>query len=159
MRSHGHHCFVRPQLDRGRRRQRRVGKTTVSAAAARLAARHGGSALLVELKGKSGLNAAFGHHLWTCDEIELSGAGSGAADLIVVDGPATTFFISAQGLLDASRAGPSALRLQTWWSRRPTRPDARSSWSPWRTKPRSTRRERRRSPSKTGSAPTSARSS
>jgi anion-transporting ArsA/GET3 family ATPase len=155
-----------------------VGKTTVSAAVARLAARHGISVLLVELEGKSGLNAALGHRLWTRDQVEPAGAGSGAsrnrpahirartlsaddalveylidhgwrwaakrlassgtldvvataipgvrdilvlgqiaqlersgtADLIVVDGPAaghaTTFLTSAQGLLDASRAGP-----------------------------------------------------
>jgi anion-transporting ArsA/GET3 family ATPase len=154
-----------------------VGKTTVSAAVARLAARHGISVLLVELEGKSGLNAAFGHRLWTRHEVELAAAGSGegryrsaqirartltaedalveylidhgmrrvarrlvssgildavataipgvrdilvlgkiaqleragAADLIVVDGPAaghvTTFFTSARGLLDSSRAG------------------------------------------------------
>ncbi len=155
-----------------------VGKTTVSAAVARLAARHGISVLLVELEGKSGLNAAFGHRMWTPHEVELAAAGSsdgryrsaqirartlnaddalveylidhgmrrvarrlvksgildavatavpgvrdilvlgkiaqlersGTADLIVVDGPAdghlTTFFTSAQGLLDSSRAGP-----------------------------------------------------
>ncbi len=56
-----------------------VGKTTVSAAVARLAARHGKSVLLVELDGKSGLNAAFGHHLSTRDEIELAAASSGAS--------------------------------------------------------------------------------
>ena len=56
-----------------------VGKTTVSAAVARLAARHGISVLLVELDGKSGMNAAFGHRLWTGDEVELARAGSGTS--------------------------------------------------------------------------------
>jgi anion-transporting ArsA/GET3 family ATPase len=38
-----------------------VGKTTVAAAVARAAARAGLSALIVEIEGKSGLTAAFGH--------------------------------------------------------------------------------------------------
>src|SRR3984957_12767366 len=155
-----------------------VGKTTVSTALARLAARHGGSVRRVGLEESSGTIAALGDQELTCDEIKLISSGSengpiqpgqirvrtltpedalveylidhgfrrlarrlahsglldmmataipgvrdilvlgkiaqmeqtGAADLIVVDGPAsghaTTFFTSAQGLLDSSRAGP-----------------------------------------------------
>jgi hypothetical protein len=155
-----------------------VGKTTVSTALARLAARNGVSVLLVELEGRNGPSKGLGHHSLTSDEVEPSSAGSGdgrtrsaqirvrtltpedtlieylidhgfrrvarhlaksdmldvvataipgirdilvlgkiaqmeragTADLIVVDGPAaghaTTFFTSAQGLLDSSRAGP-----------------------------------------------------
>jgi anion-transporting ArsA/GET3 family ATPase len=56
-----------------------VGKTTVSAVVARLAARHGLSVLLVELDGKSGLSAAFGNRLWTGAEVELARAGSDAS--------------------------------------------------------------------------------
>jgi len=155
-----------------------VGKTTVSAALARLAARNGVSVLLVGLEKNSGTSAALGHQELTSDQVELFSAGpadgrtgsapirvrtltpedalseylidhgfrraarrlansglldvmataipgvrdilvlgkitqmerAGAADLIVVDGPAsghaTTFFTSAQGMLDSSRAGP-----------------------------------------------------
>jgi anion-transporting ArsA/GET3 family ATPase len=155
-----------------------VGKTTVSAALAALAARHGVSALLVELEGTSGSSAGRGLQELTRHEVDLSSAEfdngrkrlvpirtrtltpedalvdylidhgfrrvarhlansglldvmataipglrdilvlgkiaqmerSGAADLIVVDGPASghaaTFFTSAQGLLDSSRSGP-----------------------------------------------------
>ena len=39
-----------------------VGKTTMSAALARMAADAGRSVLVVELEGKSGITAAFGHH-------------------------------------------------------------------------------------------------
>jgi anion-transporting ArsA/GET3 family ATPase len=155
-----------------------VGKTTVSAALAALAARNGVSVLLVELEGASSTSTAHDLQVLTRHEIELSSAEpgdgrrrplpirvrtltpedalvdylidhgfrrvarhlansglldvmataipgvrdilvlgkiaqmerAGAADLIVVDGPAsghaTTFFTSAQGLLDSSRAGP-----------------------------------------------------
>jgi Mrp family chromosome partitioning ATPase len=62
-----------------------VGKTTVSAAVARLAARHGISVLLVELEGKSGLNAAFGHHVWTRDQIELVRARALSSDDALVE--------------------------------------------------------------------------
>jgi anion-transporting ArsA/GET3 family ATPase len=158
-----------------------VGKTTASAALARLAARNGLSVLLVELEKRSGRSATLDGHLLTRDmrnEVEPSAAGpgdgrtwpaqirartlspgdalaeylidhglrrvakrlvdsetldlvatgvpgvrdvlvlgqivrleqAGAADLMVVDGPAaghaTTFLTSAHGLLDCSRAGP-----------------------------------------------------
>jgi anion-transporting ArsA/GET3 family ATPase len=57
-----------------------VGKTTVSAALARTAARSGLSVLIVELEGKSGLTAALGHpELLTYDEVVLSPEGVGAA--------------------------------------------------------------------------------
>jgi anion-transporting ArsA/GET3 family ATPase len=54
-----------------------VGKTTVTAAMARMAARGGLSVLIVELEGKSGLTSALGHpELLTYDEVVLSPAGS-----------------------------------------------------------------------------------
>ena len=54
-----------------------VGKTTVTAALARTAARNGLSVLIVELEGKSGLTSALGHpELLTYDEVVLSPAGS-----------------------------------------------------------------------------------
>jgi anion-transporting ArsA/GET3 family ATPase len=150
-----------------------VGKTTVAAALARMAAEAGLSALLVELEGKPGLHRAFGgRDPLDYEESQLLGddEGSGvwarritpddalleyladhglrriskrlvssgvidvvstaipgikdvlvlgkvkqlerepAADLIVVDAPATghavTFLTSASGLLDAARSGP-----------------------------------------------------
>src|SRR5207248_1838896 len=56
-----------------------VGKTTVSAALARTAARSGLSVLIVELEGKSGLTSALGHpELLTYDEVVLSPGGSQA---------------------------------------------------------------------------------
>jgi anion-transporting ArsA/GET3 family ATPase len=58
-----------------------VGKTTVSAAMARTAARTGLSVLIVELEGKSGLTSALGHpELLTYDEVVLSNEGAKAAD-------------------------------------------------------------------------------
>ena len=48
-----------------------VGKSTVSAAMANLAARNGVSVLLVELEGKSGPSGVFGRHVMTVDEVEL----------------------------------------------------------------------------------------
>jgi anion-transporting ArsA/GET3 family ATPase len=53
-----------------------VGKSTASAALARLAARSGLSVLLVELEGRSGAGAVSGHHLLTRDEVELSSVGT-----------------------------------------------------------------------------------
>jgi len=61
-----------------------VGKTTVSAALARMAARWGLSALIVEVEGKSGLGSAFGHSdTLTYDETILArgGGADGAADV------------------------------------------------------------------------------
>ena len=153
-----------------------VGKTTVAAALARMAAEAGLSALLIELEGKPGLHRAFGgtDPLDYQESQLLGGEGAGvrarritpddalleyladhglrriskrlvstgvidvvstaipgirdvlvlgkvkqlerepAADLIVVDAPATghavTFLTSASGLLDAARSGP--LRVQ-----------------------------------------------
>jgi anion-transporting ArsA/GET3 family ATPase len=61
-----------------------VGKTTVSAALARMAARCGLSALIVEVEGKSGLGSAFGHSetLTYIETILASGGGAdGAADV------------------------------------------------------------------------------
>jgi anion-transporting ArsA/GET3 family ATPase len=61
-----------------------VGKTTVSAALARMAAMQGMTTLIVEVEGKSGLPAAFGHpdHL-TYEEVVLAPGGGpdGAADV------------------------------------------------------------------------------
>jgi hypothetical protein len=58
-----------------------VGKTTVTAAMARMAARGGLSVLIVELEGKSGLTSALGHpELLTYDEVVLSPAGSRTDD-------------------------------------------------------------------------------
>jgi anion-transporting ArsA/GET3 family ATPase len=149
-----------------------VGKTTVSAAIARMAAQAGLSVLVVELEGKPGIHSAFGGSgPLDYAGAQLHGDGRGAvqarwitpddalleyladhglqrvskrlvssgvldvvataipgirdvlvlgkikqlerakaADLIVVDAPATghavTFLTSAQGLLDAARGGP-----------------------------------------------------
>jgi anion-transporting ArsA/GET3 family ATPase len=61
-----------------------VGKTTVSAALARTAARHGLSSLIVEVEGKSGLGSAFGHSdPLTYEETVLAAGGGadGAADV------------------------------------------------------------------------------
>jgi anion-transporting ArsA/GET3 family ATPase len=61
-----------------------VGKTTVSAALARMAARRGLSALIVEVEGKSGLGSAFGHSdvLTYAETILARGGGAdGAADV------------------------------------------------------------------------------
>src|SRR6476659_6376709 len=60
-----------------------VGKTTVSAALARAAARSGLSTLIVEVEGKSGLASLFGREPLTYDEITLSPGGGpeGAADV------------------------------------------------------------------------------
>lgn len=49
-----------------------VGKTTVSAAAAVAAARHGLSVLLIEIEGKSGLTALFGREPMSYEEIGLA---------------------------------------------------------------------------------------
>jgi anion-transporting ArsA/GET3 family ATPase len=60
-----------------------VGKTTVSAALARAAARSGLTTLIVEVEGKSGLAALFGREPLTYEEITLDAGGgpSGAADV------------------------------------------------------------------------------
>src|SRR5947209_15002495 len=61
-----------------------VGKTTVSAALARMAARAGLTTLIVEVEGKSGLAAAFGRReRLTYDEMVLAPGGGpdGAADV------------------------------------------------------------------------------
>jgi anion-transporting ArsA/GET3 family ATPase len=53
-----------------------VGKTTVTAALARMAAKAGKSALIVEVEGKSGIGNVFGHgDLLTYEEVRLAGAG------------------------------------------------------------------------------------
>ena len=52
-----------------------VGKTTVSAALARAAARSGLTALIVEVEGKSGLANLFGREPLTYDEVTLSRGG------------------------------------------------------------------------------------
>src|SRR5437588_2743193 len=58
-----------------------VGRTTVSGARARTAARTGLSVLIVELEGKSGLTSALGHpELLTYDEVVLSPEGAEAPD-------------------------------------------------------------------------------
>lgn len=61
-----------------------VGKTTVSAALARMAAQAGLTTLIVEVEGKSGLGAAFGHRQpLSYDEVVLAPGGGpdGAADV------------------------------------------------------------------------------
>jgi anion-transporting ArsA/GET3 family ATPase len=61
-----------------------VGKTTVTAALARMAARAGLTTLVVEVEGKSGLGAAFGRaQPLTYDEVILAAGGGpdGAADV------------------------------------------------------------------------------
>jgi len=61
-----------------------VGKTTVSAAVARMAARAGRTTLIVEMEGKSGLGSAFGHtDSLTYQEVVLAAGGGtdGAADI------------------------------------------------------------------------------
>ncbi|HEX2383899.1 MAG TPA: ArsA-related P-loop ATPase, partial [Acidimicrobiales bacterium] len=60
-----------------------VGKTTVSAALARAAARSGLSTLIVEVEGKSGLASLFGREPLTYEEVTLSPGGGpeGAADI------------------------------------------------------------------------------
>src|ERR1700691_3242119 len=55
-----------------------VGKSTLSATVARLAARNGVSVLLVELEEGRGPSGMFGHHALTSDEVELS-AGDGGS--------------------------------------------------------------------------------
>ncbi len=54
-----------------------VGKSTLSATVARMAARNGVSVLLVELEGRSGQSGVFGRHVMTSDGVELSAAGTG----------------------------------------------------------------------------------
>jgi anion-transporting ATPase len=49
-----------------------VGKSTLSATVARLAARNGVSVLLVELEERSSPSGMFGHHVLTSDEVEVS---------------------------------------------------------------------------------------
>src|ERR1700678_1857986 len=56
-----------------------VGKTTVSAALAGLAARNGASVLLVEVEGKSGRGAALAHRMLTPDDGEQSATRAGAS--------------------------------------------------------------------------------
>jgi anion-transporting ArsA/GET3 family ATPase len=61
-----------------------VGKTTVTAALARMAARAGRSALIVEVEGKSGIGSVFGRHeALTYEETVLHGGGGpgGEADV------------------------------------------------------------------------------
>src|SRR3954451_8239208 len=61
-----------------------VGKTTVSAALARMAARAGLTTLIVEVEGKSGLTSVFGRHeQLSYGEMVLAAGGGpdGAADV------------------------------------------------------------------------------
>jgi anion-transporting ArsA/GET3 family ATPase len=57
-----------------------VGKTVVSAALARAAARSGRSALLIEVEGKSGLPAMFGQGQLDYEEVVLSPGGGPSGD-------------------------------------------------------------------------------
>lgn len=57
-----------------------VGKTTVTAALARAAARAGQTTLVIEIEGKSGLAAMFGQEPLTYDEVVLSPGGSPGGD-------------------------------------------------------------------------------
>jgi anion-transporting ArsA/GET3 family ATPase len=54
-----------------------VGKSTLSATVARLAARNGVSVFLVELDARSGPSGLFCHHVLTGDEVELSAGRTG----------------------------------------------------------------------------------
>jgi anion-transporting ArsA/GET3 family ATPase len=54
-----------------------VGKSTLSATVASLAARNGASVLLVELEERGDPSGLFGHHDRTNDEVELSLGGTG----------------------------------------------------------------------------------
>ena len=58
-----------------------VGKTTVTAAMARAAARSGLSSLIVEVEGKSGLAAIFGQEPLTYKEVVLAAGGPGEGDV------------------------------------------------------------------------------
>jgi anion-transporting ArsA/GET3 family ATPase len=60
-----------------------VGKTTVTAALARMAALEGLTTLIVEVEGKSGLSSLFGREPLTYDELVLAPGGgpTGAADV------------------------------------------------------------------------------
>jgi anion-transporting ArsA/GET3 family ATPase len=59
-----------------------VGKTTVSGALARMAARVGLTTLVIDVEGKSGLPAALGHHdALTYEEVVLWAGEDGAADI------------------------------------------------------------------------------
>jgi energy-coupling factor transporter ATP-binding protein EcfA2 len=55
-----------------------VGKSTLSATVARLAARNGVSVLLVELESRSRPSGVFGGHVLTADEVELSAGDRGS---------------------------------------------------------------------------------
>ena len=57
-----------------------VGKTTVSAALARAAARTGLSSLVIEVEGKSGLPTMFGQGVLDYEEVVLSAGGGPAAE-------------------------------------------------------------------------------
>jgi anion-transporting ArsA/GET3 family ATPase len=57
-----------------------VGKSTVSAAAARAAARAGLSTLIIEVEGKSGLSSLFGRPSFGYDEVVLSPGGGPDGD-------------------------------------------------------------------------------
>ena len=56
-----------------------VGKTTVSAALARAAARSGLSSLIIEVEGKSGLASMYGSEAFSYDEVTLAEADDDAA--------------------------------------------------------------------------------
>ena len=58
-----------------------VGKTTVSAVLARAAARSGLTTLIIEIEGKSGMAAMFGHEPLAYEEIVLSAAGPDRAEV------------------------------------------------------------------------------
>lgn len=58
-----------------------VGKTTVTAALARMAAREGLSTLVLEVEGKSGIAGLFGKPGLVYDEAVLAPAGGGAAEI------------------------------------------------------------------------------
>ena len=84
-----------------------MGKTTVAAALARMAARAGLSALVVEVEGKSGLAAAFGTEVLSYDEVVLSPASpDGTAEVrartITPDG-ALVEYLEDKGLRRLSR--------------------------------------------------------
>ncbi len=85
-----------------------VGKTTVSATLARMAANYGLTTLIVEVEGKSGIGSAFGRTgPLTYDEVVLSGGGAdGRADVrarMITPDDALVEYLQGHGLRRLSK--------------------------------------------------------